>query len=613
MDEGSLQYYNDAESVIITGMITEDPEQADSSLSFKFAADSVEISHEIRKVSGLALVRTNMFTKYKYGDVLKISGKLATPQDRGSFDYKGYLASRETYSIMNYPQIELLERGGGSKILSWIFTCRNALSGTINAALPEPQASLAQGIFLGKTGTIPAQLRDSFARTGTSHILAISGMNLTIIIGILLSLGGRALGKRWGAYVWLSLLIIWFYTVFSGLKPPVIRAAGMGSMFLLAELLGRQKTAITAITFTAAVMIGISPAILGDAGFQLSFLSMCGLIFIHPRLRHIFIQDNAARATFNFLRKAAYAIFDAFLVTLSALLATLPVLAFHFGIISILGLPATVFILPALPGIILLTAIMSMAGLFLPPLASAIGWLDWLAISYYIMIVKVFSLLPLASAEVGRIDFWQIAVYYMLLAVSLCSIDHRQNILNSVSMLISKAKVFLGAACSRLVKLPLHWILLALLILNSLAWIAVINLPDGKLHVTFLDIGQGDSVLVQTPDGRNILIDAGPSPSSLKLQLGKALPFWDKNIAMLILTQFSSDHVSGLSGITGNYNIGQCLHSAEIPDSQAYSMLLHTMEDCNIPHDVISYPQEIWLDASTRLQVLHPHKRCGRL
>ncbi len=235
-------------------------------------------------------------------------------------------------------------------------------------------------------------------------------------------------------------------------------------------------------------------------------------------------------------------------------------------------------------------------------------WLDWLAISYYIMIVKVFSYLPLASTTVGRIDFWQIGVYYMLLALLLYSIDHRQSIINGLSMLISRAKVFLGAACSRLVKLPLHWILLTLLILNSLAWIAVVNLPDGKLHVTFLDIGQGDSVLIQTTDGRNILIDAGPSPNSLKLQLGKALPFWDKNIAMLILTQPQSDHVNGLSGIIGNYNIGQCLHSSEASDSQAYSMLLQTIEDYNIPHDVISYPQEIWLDTVTRLEVLHPQR-----
>ena len=161
--------------------------------------------------------------------------------------------------------------------------------------LPEPQASLAQGIVLGIRGNIPQSLNNDFARSGTAHLLAISGINLGIMAGILLSIGIWLFGRRHYLYVWLALGIVWFYAAITGMNPPVVRGAIMASLFLVAELLGRQRSAIVALTLAAAVMVGVSPYILGDASFQLSFLAMAGLIFLSPVFRNLGRRQSRRR------------------------------------------------------------------------------------------------------------------------------------------------------------------------------------------------------------------------------------------------------------------------------------------------------------------------------
>ncbi|GAI34286.1 unnamed protein product, partial [marine sediment metagenome] len=131
-------------------------------------------------------------------------------------------------------------------------------------------------------GNIPLSLKTDFTRTGTAHLLAISGLHLSIVAGILLITGIWLFGRRHYLYIWLALGIIWLYALLTGLHLPVVRGAIMASLFLAAELAGRQRSAITALTFAAAIMVGLSPYILGNAAFQLSFLAMAGLVFLFP-------------------------------------------------------------------------------------------------------------------------------------------------------------------------------------------------------------------------------------------------------------------------------------------------------------------------------------------
>jgi len=244
-DEHSLQSYNDQGIVEVKGIVATDPEIREKTIHLNLSATEIKLDEERQEVSGTALLFVPRYPTYEYGDVLLVTGKLETPPQLDDFDYKGYLAHQEIYSTMLYPKIETLERGAGFKPLEWVYSLRNRLSQTLAEVLPEPQASLAQGIILGKRGTIPSPLKDDFTRTGTAHLLAISGLHLSIVAGILLSLGIWLFGRRRYTYIWLALGIIWLYALLTGMHPPVIRAAIMVSLFLTAELLGRQRSAIT--------------------------------------------------------------------------------------------------------------------------------------------------------------------------------------------------------------------------------------------------------------------------------------------------------------------------------------------------------------------------------
>jgi competence protein ComEC len=607
VDEHHLQFYNGSGTAEIEGVICNDPEARGTASIFQLSATELQIDGIRKKVSGKALVRVSGYHEYHYGDILKVTGKLEIPPQFGDFDYKSYLARQGIFSIINYPKIEILDAGKGFKPLAWIYSLRNRLSQSLSHALPEPQASVAQGIFLGLRGNIPYSLSEALSRTGTAHVLAISGLNISIVIGMLLAAGVWLFGKRYSIYIWLALLTIWLYALATGMNPPVVRGAIMGSSFLIAEYLGRQRSASTALAFAAAVMVGFEPQVLWDTSFQLSFLAMAGLIFLSPYFqawgrKGVTVTIGTEGTTASFANFAV----DSFAVTLAAILATWPVIAYDFGIVSFVGIPATFFALLALPGIIITTALVSGAGLFAPFLAQILGWIAWLLISYFILIVQAFDALPFSSAKLSSIHIWQIWCYYAL-AVGIMAVAnyHRQlaSLLSPVASKTSQA----ASQTSRLVsRLPKKWVISPLLIAIILVWTAVFNMPDDKLHVSILNVGQGDAILIQTPNSQDILIDGGPSPQTISLELGKKLPFWDRTIDLVVLTQPQADHVTGLVEVLRNYKVQQAVEPGIAYSTNVYQQWLSLVQGKGIKHEVAHAGQEINLGDGIKIEILHP-------
>ncbi len=605
-DEHLLQFYNDQEAIEIKGIINTDPEVREKTAHLRLSATDIKMDEEWREVSGTALLFMPRYPTYDYGDVLLVTGKLETPTQLDDFNYKDYLAHQGIYSTMLYPEIEILERGKGFKPLEWVYSLRNHLSQTLTEVLPEPQASLAQGITLGKRGTIPSELKEDFTRTGTAHLLAISGLHLSIVAGILLSVGIWLFGRRRYTYIWLALGAIWLYALLTGMHPPVVRGAIMASLFLTAELLGRQRSAITALTFAAAVMVGISPQILWTVSFQLSFVAMAGLIFIAPPLRAI--GRKAISKTLGEdagIVSIANIIADSFGVTLGAVIAVWPVVAHYFGIISFVGPLATFCALPALPGIIITGALAGGLGLITLPLAYPLGWLAWLFLSYLLLVVKFFAALPISSVEVGSFDVTLIGGYYLVLAIAIWLTSNRKKLANLMPQAISRLKS--GAARPfNLSTLPKKWVIPPLLLIAILVWTAVPTMPDDNLHVSFLDVGEGDAILIQTPTHQDILIDGGPSPQSIGLELGKKLPFWDRTIDLVILTHPHADHLAGLIEVLQRYKVKQVLYPDLAYDSSLYDEWLSLIKEKDIKYTIALAGQQIDCGEGVIIKVLNP-------
>ena len=606
-DEHSLCFYNDKGIVEIQGMVAEEPDIRDRLCLLTFSASEVTVNGEKEEVSGTALIQAPRYPAYRYGDVLKITGKLETPEPFDNFDYKSYLERQGIYSVIYYPRVELLGQGEGLKPWQWIYSLRERLSASLIRALPEPQGSLAQGILLGLRGNIPDSLNQAFSRMGTAHLLAISGLHMSIIIAIFLSLGILVFGRQRSIYIWLALALTWLYALLAGMNPPVIRAAIMGSLFLIAEYLGRQGSAIIALAFAAALMVGIQPHLLWSVSFQLSFLAMAGLVLLFPYFQAwgrkgvaaIFRNREALVTTGSMIT-------DGFAASLAAIIAVWPLIAYNFGVVSLVALPATFFSLPALPFIIVTSALVAFTGLFALLAAQILGWLAWLFLSYLVFLVQGFDALPHASLEVTAVSTWHIWGYYAILAGVIALFNHRNQLADFSSRLTSGIrKVAEGIPKPRL-GFSMKWLVLPLLVVAILMWSVALTTPDDKLHVSFLDVGQGDAILIQTPNGQNILIDGGPDPQKINLELGEKLPFWDRTIDLVVCTQPQADHVTGLVDVLQRYKVKQVLESGVSYNSSIYQEWCNLVEEKQIKRDTAQAGQEINLGNGTKIEVLNP-------
>ena len=607
VDEHSLCFYNDKGIVEIHGMVAEEPDIRDRLCLLTFTASEVTVNGEREEISGTALIQAPRYPAYRYGDVLKITGKLETPEPFDNFDYKSYLARQGIYSVIYYPGVELLGQGEGLKPLQWIYSLRERLSTSLARALPEPQGSLAQGILLGLRSNIPDSLNQAFSRTGTAHILAISGLNISIVIAILLSLGILVFGRQRSIYIWLALGVIWLYTLLAGMNPPVIRAAIMGSLFLIAEYLGRQGSAIIALAFAAAVMVGIQPQLLWSVSFQLSFLAMAGLIFFYPYFQ-TWGRKGVARLFKNREKivPTASIITDGFASTLAAIVAVGPLIAYNFGVVSLVGPPATFFSLPALPAIIVTTALVAFAGLFAPLMAQILGWLAWLFLSYFLSVVQGFDALPFSSFQVATISTWHIWGYYAILAGVIALLNYRNQLADFSSRLTSGIKKAAQGIPKPRLGFSTKWLVLPLLVAAILVWSVALTMPDDKLHVSFLDVGQGDAILIQTPNGQDILIDGGPDSQKVNLELSKKLPFWDRTIDFVVCTHSQADHITGLVEVLQRYKVKQMLELGVSCNSSIYQEWCNLVEEKQIKRDKAQAGQEIDLGNGIKLEVLNP-------
>jgi competence protein ComEC len=592
-DEQELSFYNGSENIHLKGKVKRDPEPGDKNTRLQIDVSSVLVDEEWRNVSGTALVFVPVYSDYSYGDLLLIEGSPETPPQLDDFDYETYLARKGIYSTIYYPKIAVLDTGTGIKPMEWIYAFRNGLVEVIDKTLPEPHASLTKGIVLGMRSTIPSSTRDEFSHTGTAHLLAISGLHLTIIAGILVSLGIRIFGRKGYVYVWMTIAAVWIYAILTGMNPPVLRSVQMISLFLAAELFGRQRSSIIALFFAAALMSGFNPKIVWDPSFQLSFTAMTGLILIFPLLqslsRRVIISRFGETGTLSGITTT---IADSFSVSISAIIAVWPLIAYYFGIISPIAPVATFFTLPALPGVIITGFLSGVTGLIFLPASQVLAWILWVFISYILLVVKAFTLIPVVENQ--SIGVLPVILYYMILIFILWYFYRKKK--NTETSVSSAGFISL---------VPNKWIVIPLLVLSVFTSVFAFSMPDGKLHVNFLDVGQGDAILV-SKDSRQVLIDGGPGPQAVTTALGKEMPFWDRSIDLVVLTHPDADHITGLIEVLRRYEVKQVL----FPDMDVYTGLYTEFIDVIEEKEITMVPaeagQRIRLSKDIYLNVLNP-------
>lgn len=339
--------------VALSGFVAEMPNYSASSQKFPF-----------QTAEGSFWLKTERYDQsFAYGDRLEVSGRLVKRNERWQMDF---------------PKINRLNGRGGYPILAKVYAFREGFKEKLRQILPEPEVSLALGILLGGQNLPQSRLVEDLRTTGTSHIVSVSGYNISIVItGLTMLLVG------WGNIV-LAILVFISILVFDllvGFTSPVLRATFMGLFILTARILGRQQNLPEALLISAAFIALIDPLALTGTSFQLSFLSTLGILVFGPYLKRFlghwpsFISGDLA-------------------VTLSAQLAVLPVVVYNFGTVSFISPLANLLVVWTVPPLMALTFLAGVLAFLFLPLGQLVGSLDLVLLTYFLRVIELLARIP---------------------------------------------------------------------------------------------------------------------------------------------------------------------------------------------------------------------------
>jgi competence protein ComEC len=242
--------FNDGAAVTFRAVAMDDSEEHGSAVSTRLDVRQVGQDKTWQPASGGVLLWEPSTAKHRYGDLLEITGKLQTPTALPNFDYPQYLARQGIGSIADFPKVTEKGSNNGNAVLLTAHRLRRGLSSALAEALPQPQASLAQGILLGQRSVLPQDLKDDLNATSTSHIIALSGYNVTLVAGFCIGAFAWLIGRRRAAL--LALGAIGGYVLLTGVSPSLVRAAIMGALYIVATLLGRPNSGMAPLLLAGA-------------------------------------------------------------------------------------------------------------------------------------------------------------------------------------------------------------------------------------------------------------------------------------------------------------------------------------------------------------------------
>lgn len=342
---------------------------------------------QAENIDGFIQLNTSLQPHFRVGDRLRIQCTLRKPESFEEFRYDKYLQRYGIVATCYYPQIEKI--GFVDSPNAQLFAAKQWVVERLQHTLSAPENTIILGSVFGMNSTLPEDLEDAFRRTGTIHLLVISGSNVVVITGVLLGMMKHLPLSRRNAII-AVISVLFLYAIFTGWQPPAVRATFFGGVALLASLMGRSSQALRLLIIVATLMLLLNPLLLlYDAGFQLSFLATTGIIIFSKPL-----EDYLHRIPeFLGLRTATA-------VTLSATLTTAPLIAYSFHTFSLIALPANLVVGPLMTVImlagcvaIILTAVLqsSLATWILLPL--------YYAIHITLQIVQWFNSIPYASVD----------------------------------------------------------------------------------------------------------------------------------------------------------------------------------------------------------------------
>lgn len=535
---------------------------------------------EYKKVCTAKIVRNNKkilinikmsqdIPSIKYGDSLYIEGEFKQPEETRNYkgyNYKQYLKTKKIIGTVELEKAKILKSSNGS----FIHNIQKYIKDTINGTLTDEEGNLLLAILLGDKDKLSEDIQESFKTSNLSHMLAVSGAHVSyIILGLTYVLQNSIIGKKNEKIVCIIFLL--FFMAITNFTPSVTRACIMAVLTLFSGIIYRKSDVYTNISVAALITLIFNPYNLLDLGFQLSYGGTIGIIIFIKRIQ----EKKSNSKVINYIKQMA-------LVSIYANIIIIPIMMYHFNTVSFTFIISNIMASPIL-GIIVITGFLFIiASITVKPLTRLIAIFIKPILSILIKISQICSKLPFSNILVVTPYMFNVISYY---AIILYCIKSKKN---------NKCKIII---C----------LLIVLILINFIIYI----FPQ-KLRIFFIDVGQGDSTLIITPDKKTVLIDGGGSDSfdvGEKVLLPYLLDRRILKIDYVLISHFDTDHCGGILTIMEKVKVKNIIISEQAEHSENYERFKKLMIHKKIRLIEVKKGDKIKIGRYSEFKILFPTSR----
>ena len=632
--ENHIVHFADDDKWDIVGTVSDHPNRRADRCYFTLAAQTVAKSQSAFEVhGGLRVTLADGAVLIHKGDRLRLSSAKIRPvrsfQNPGGFDYRRYMAYRGIWvrTFIRSQQLRILDGTGPSGLENLIRKTRLKVETLIDQTYPGDHQAVLKALLLGQKHQISPELRDHFNRVGIGHLLAISGLHIGIVAASaflffsfilkfsqLLLLSGRV--KQVAGL--LSLGPVIFYALLAGLSPSTQRAVIMVSVFMLGHVIYRDQDVVNTLAVAALIILAVNPPALFNVSFQLSFAAVLGIVMGLDLVPRAAAKHHQARIFDNVARRAG--VF--FMVSVFALIATLPLVMHTFNRISLISAPVNFILVPIVAfwvvpvglGAVFLSFLHSTPALWLLRLD---GWV----LEHMLALVRWLSNLPFAAIRTFTPTLFEMACFYLLVgsmyawAVGSPRVHPIPRPPPVSGTGWAPQGPILRPKRSIRSRLPMALCLLALVLISAdtVYWIYQ-RFWRNDLRVTAIDVGQGSANLLELPRGYCILIDGGGFSDNAIFDVGARviapllLQRKIMSVDLIVLSHANSDHLNGLIHIAEHFNPRAIWTNNQPQFIQGFQQLLDVIGRHGINHPAFSSLNRTMTINGVTLLILYPPK-----
>lgn len=575
------------QTVTLSGTVIQEPVAKNDNVQYTIKLNTIEKAGLVQPAQGKIILGVKSDrVSYSYGDNIKFRGKLETPQgasNPGEFDYQKFLERQGillTMRLWDDSGIEKVATNTVNPIVKLALAAKKKFIGVTEKTLPPKESAIVEGIIFGVTSKIDDSTNELFRQTGVVHVLSVSGLHVALVLAVVLGIGNVCrLPQKVNIIV--SISILFFYALMTGFGPAVLRSVIMGTVLLIGKLLDKDSDWPTTLSLAALLILIRAPLDIFNIGFQLSFIATWAILHMSPWLNErLYFLPPMIR--------------NAVTVPLAAQIGTLPLIAYYFNFMAPVSLLANVVAVPLTSLILILGFCAAILGLAYLPLAEFINYSTGALLDLFLTLVKGFSMLPGSVFYVSTPPIWAVILAYGLL-LAMVNSDKFSGILLRIRRLRQfKGKLLIAGL-----------VMVALLVWSSVLWAG-----ESNLKVTFINVGEGDSILIQTPQGRTMLIDTGPANARFDSGERIILPFLRRigvsKLDILLLTHPHEDHIGGAKALIEALPVDMVIISPAEQTDNSYGSFLKKVAAKSVDIEVAQANYQIKIDRNIEMSILYP-------